>query len=218
MNHPPSDGSVKIFLGIPTYDGQMCGGAVYPIVVAASEYQIHLMVNSSSLLPQNFNMLWCAFVESDCDYFVMLHSDIQPDVEFVKKLVDRSKDFDVVSAVSPIKDDSGDTSTAMFQGDTIRRLSMKDIDSLPETFTTKDVHERLGLEGKLVLNTGCWIAKRGDWCEKFPGFSTSCMIKEGKPISLTEDWRFSLWAYDQGLKLAATQIPLTHYGTKGWDA
>jgi len=211
--------SDKIFFGIPTYNGDMCAGALYPIMCGASKYNLHIMVASSSLLAGTFNLLWCNFLKSDCKYFIMLHSDIVPDEDFIETLMSLSIDYDIVSAVSPIKDQSGDTSTGMLVGDHIERIRLKDLGELPQTFGEKDVKEYLGIEGTLLLNTGCWIAKRGDWCDKFNGFSSDCGIREGEPIAFTEDWRFSVWAKKEGLKLAATQeVGIKHYGTTHWDA
>ena len=209
----------KIFLALPTHDNKISVGAVNPIAKAISNHDIQLASLTSSFLTNNFNHLWCMMLEDMPEYFVMLHSDIVPETDWIDILLEEVKDYDIVSVVSPMKNDSKGVSTATFdqnRENRIRRLTIEEVNSLPKTFTKKDVND-YGISGELLFNTGCWIAKTGDWCKTFPGFEMISGIVNEKPVSLPEDWAFSLWCAKNNLKTAATsKIKLEHHGINKW--
>lgn len=118
----------------------------------------------SSLLAQCFNGLWCKALNAQAegkqvDYFAMQHSDVEPCDGWLDLLIDEmeSKDLDVLGVAIPIKDNRGITSIAIGEpGDNWRvkcRLSLREIHSLPVTFTSDDIG------GQLLLNTGLWVCR-----------------------------------------------------------
>jgi len=149
----------------------------------------------SSALCENFNSLWGLALTTKtgkrpCSHFAMIHDDIEPrrDVFWLDVLMDemRRTGADVMSAVSPIKDPLGKTSTAVGDADNAwdnRRLMIKELAApivmdesgspigksesdeperprLPETFGIDELVEwDPTLEGKcLLMNTGLWLA------------------------------------------------------------
>ena len=129
------------------------------------------------------------------DYFCLIHSDIEPAPGFLHTMIEEleANKFDVLHAVVAIKDNRGMTSTAIGQisnGWTPgRKLSMAEINRLPETFTCDDVlqfldwrpgncfekllnhpEDRWQCDLCLLPNTGVLLIKTADWCWEFPGF------------------------------------------------
>jgi hypothetical protein len=215
---------MKILLALPN-----CGHVEHEVIqtiIHASKDPIQLSSRSSSMLPDNFNVLWCQMMNGDFTHFAMIHSDVTAEPLWIDKLlaIMEEKKSDVFSVVMPIKDETGDTSTAFKQDDgLVKRLSLKQVRELPETFDEKDVGKLLKTTGTLLVNTGLWIAKRGDWCKKFTGFRMLTDIffseetKKWQVRRISEDWEFSMWAKEQGLKVHATRkIQATHIGRNGW--
>lgn len=220
-----SDGEKKVVcLGQPSY-GQLTAGAARGFYRASDgRLKVHANAIQSSLLAQAFNILWCWMLNrrrngDPVSYFAMLHADVEPEDFWVDKLVDEleAKGLDVLGAVAPIKDRRGVTSIAMAHdsGDPWRvhgRLTMREVYRLPETFTSADVGR------PLLLNTGCWVAKVGDWCPKVHftindriAFSKEkdAYVAECEP----EDWFFSRLCHELGLKVGATRkVRLGHRG------
>jgi len=190
-------------------------------VMNASKNPVFIHAHTSSLLTDGFNTQWCEALNMKADYFAMIHADIAADKGwldiFMKELHD--KKLDMISSVIAIKDKTGDSSTALLQEDqTVKRLSLAQCHALPTTF--RDAKE-LGLEGKLLCNTGLWVIKLGPWAKEFNGFSMVSQIvcKDGQyeTMASPEDWDFSIWCHDKGLKIAATTIvPVKHFGSSAW--
>ncbi len=153
-------------------------------------------------------------------HFAMIHDDIVP---LVKNWLDvlltvmDEHDADVVSAVSPIKDDKGLTTTGY---DTpgnplgVRRLTMREVFDLPETFT----------DPYLVVNTGLFVVKLGAWCREtwFQQCHGVVEMASGQlsPTMISEDWDWSRMVRKAGRKMIATRrVPLYHehrqYHTEG---
>lgn len=208
------------FLALPTYgpEGVISNGLLKP----SKEFRVRSKRISSSFLIHNFNILWCAFLNEKprADYFAMLHDDIAPEEHWIDILHREMEkvNADIISCVVPLKGAGEQTSTAVEKEEDIARISFSDLRKLPQTFTNADV------AGSLLLNTGCWLARAGDWCEKFPGFCATSHIYKNKetgafePLALAEDWNFSVWAKKEGLKLAATTaVKLAHWGAHGWS-
>ncbi len=91
----------------------------------------------------------------------MLHDDVVPEDGWLDILLEDliRYDADVVSAVIPIKDGLGVTSTAIddpTDWNVLRRLTMKEVDRLPEVFSAKDCGYP---DNALLPNTGCWICR-----------------------------------------------------------
>lgn len=195
----------------------------------------HLIVKNlhapSSLLAYNFNRLWCQALNQSrrerIDYFAMLHNDIEPEAGWLDVLVDEleARGLDVLSAVVPIKDRRGLTSTALARPDgnpwrVHTRLTMKEIFQLPETFTSDDVGY------PLLLNTGCWVCRFDESWASQVHFTINDRIDFDPdradtpyvPQVESEDWYFSRRCHELGLKLGATRkVRLFHYGDIGFD-
>jgi hypothetical protein len=178
----------------------------------------------SSLLAQCFNGLWCQALNAQADgkqvdYFAMQHSDVEPCDGWLDILIDEMerKDLDVLGVAIPIKDNRGITSIAIGEpGDNWRvkcRLSLREIHSLPITFTSDDIG------GQLLLNTGLWV------CRFDPSWNTKVHFEINDRIVYDtqnkcyraqvepEDWFFSRLLHELGLRVGCTRlIPLTHRG------
>ncbi len=216
-----------VLLGIPTYDGRVGTGTMMSALRASRRHEVYASCRTSSLLPKAFNLLWADAVSSGADYFVMLHADLEPDRFFVDTLVDISErqDADVVSCCVPIKDDSQLVSTAMWMfadREPHYRLTFDDLKRLPETFSSADVVDRLGVPGALVVNTGCWIARlQQPWCRRVSFTMESCIDwqADGTPYIyvLPEDWHFSRQLHHEGCSVYATQaVSVRHHGARQW--
>ena len=133
----------------------------------------------------------------------------------------------MVSAVVPIKDERGLTSTALRNATTgkTRRLTMTEVFALPETFDLADL-KAAGLgtghepeSDLLAINTGLWVCRLdADWVERFPGFAMSDTVRRRadgawEAAGISEDWQFSEWLWRHDLKAVATRkVPLAHVG------
>ena len=205
-----------------------------------STHQVMGISPRSSLLTMNFNLAWAAAVncyeKGECDAFAMIHDDVCVEPGWLDVLVAELEacDADVLSAVIPIKDDRGLTSTAVDDtGDPwrVRRLTMKQAMGYPETFGDEDVM------GELLLNTGLWVCKLGPWClkeDRYGHLKVRFHIKDeirredGQLVARVspEDWEFSRALRSIGLTLKATRkVKVRHAGEAvfandvvwGWD-
>lgn len=117
-----------------------------------------------SLLANSFNRFWAHALTLkanglDITHFAMLHDDIVPQDGWLDVLMAEiiKHKADVVSALVPIKDWMGLTSSAIDHDDgfgVIRRITMTEAYNLPETFDAEDCGYP---KGKLLANTGCWV-------------------------------------------------------------
>jgi predicted O-methyltransferase YrrM len=221
----------RVLLGMPGY-GEMTAGASRGLWRASKGRdakvpidEISVSYHQGSLLAQNFNALWCEAL-SECHrgrpvhYFAMLHADIEPEDGWLDILIAEleARQLDVLSAVVPIKDPIGLTSTALERDDkdpwrVLCRLTMKEVYRLPETFMSEDVGH------PLLLNTGCWVCRFDPaWAKKVRFtindrivFNTKTGVYQAQVEP--EDWYFSRLCYELGLKLAATRkVRLNHIG------
>lgn len=186
----------RLLLAVPAYGGtlrhetaavtffQPPSGHAVPGRLASKRdpegIQVDRRVTESSLLARGFNQCWAYALSAEYDYFVMLHSDIVPQAGWLEKLIElielspahqpSQRVYDVVSTVIPIKGPLGITSTAVGETHNIfgllKRLTMREVYKLPETFTVADIYESgllpdspvIGTRGPLLVNTGCFIA------------------------------------------------------------
>jgi hypothetical protein len=237
------------YLAIPCGAGTgIDPGTVQSLIgVMSSERIVHVDTRQSSALTFNFNEQFVTALNNKdkygIEYFVMLHADIVPlNATWLDDLIHILEEhhLDVLSAVSPIKNANGLTSTAW---DTNpwrpRRISMQEIFLLPETFTEVEPARMLGLPRgkKLLTNTGLMVLKLSSdspsryepWWANFPGFTIRNRIvrAEGKWHAQfePEDWNFSRWCNCKRLKIGATRaVKLHHCGnvafnnTQPWGA
>lgn len=181
-----------------------------------------------SILPANFNdcVVTCLCADH-YDYFALHHSDIQMPAGWLGSMIHtmESKHIDVLHAVSPIKGDTGETSTAVaYSGDrwqSPRKLTVYELHQLPELFDVNDCRRALvkgeGIE-RLLCNTGALVIRIGDWFKDFTGFANFDRIvrtgeKSWRRDTVPEDWNFGHWCADHGINVWATRTPTVgHWG------
>lgn len=154
-----------------------------------------------SLLAKAFNDHWCRCLNEPIGFthWHLQHGDVHPEGYFVDELIEEMEkhDLDVIHACVAIKDGRGVTSTAIgpisatkgdFPGSTFatcRKITTRELERLPETFTVEDCLEHLDWSGEhpfkqlmkespinlcMLPNTGCMMVRLGDWAYQFPGF------------------------------------------------
>jgi len=224
-----SDGRPVCYLSMPSY-GSLTAGAARGFFRATRGVgiDVQLLYEQSSLLACNFNQHWCRVLNAEASgqkvsYFAMLHADVQAEDFWLDKLIaelERSE-LDVLSVVVPIKDNHGLTSTAIAHesGDPWRvlgRLTMREIYKLPETFTAADCGHP---DKALLVNTGCWVCRWGEWCQPPFHFEIDDRIafdpvrNRYVPQVRPEDWNASRQFHSLGLRVGATRkVQLIHAG------
>ena len=184
--------------------------------------------NQSSLLNHCFNNLWTCLHNlrrqgHDFTHFALLHDDILPDAAWLHTLIgemDRTG-VDFISAVVPIKDSRGLTSTATYTDDIwdFRRLTLKELHQMPETVTDGDVGENL------LLNTGCCVLRMrpdAEWVTNPRAFPFNTMerfddspLGDGDMVAsvVSEDWLWTDRLRRAGARLAFTRkVTVIHEG------
>jgi precorrin-6B methylase 2 len=212
------------YLAMPCYGELTTGAAKGFFTASAGKLRVNMKAQESSLLSLNMNVLWCwalnaAHRGERVDYFAMQHADIEPEPGWLDVLVEEleAKKLDVLGVVAPIKDQQGVTSIAMARpdGDTWRvhgRLTMREVYRLPETFTSED------LGYPLLLNTGLWVAKWGDWCRRIHFTIHDRIVFNAEQETYfaeveSEDWFVSRLFHEEGLKVGCTRkVELGHRG------
>lgn len=233
--------SYRIALGYPAYPGSTAFQSLMAATVHVSQrHQVKLLPIIGSETCRGFNWCWvnALSLAEKCEvtHFAMLHADIAPQDHWLDKLIDECDRLDahVVSAVSPIKSHEGRTSTAIdIDGKWHqRRLTMREVMRLPETFDVWDTI-RLGVNPDhkpLLVNTGCWVAdlRKPEWFELnqdgttpfYFTFNHEVRKKEDGVWTMaaeSEDWFFSRVMASRGLKYWATRkVVLEHYGIHGY--
>jgi len=196
--------------------------------------------NDSSAAHWKWNFMWIQGTEARHEgvtHWAKQDDDVMPPIGWATTLVSegRRHKADVIAAVVPLKDGRGITSTGVrnIKNGHIRRLTMKEIFELPETFSIEDVQAR-GIKTSpesndedeiLVVNLGLVVCHlTGDWPERFTGFHMQDAIirdRSGKrhAVAMSEDWLFSEWCWRQGLKVVATRkTKLGHWNLPGaWE-
>lgn len=181
-----------------------------------------------------FNALWAdalnAYADGKITHFAMLHSDIAAGDGWLDTLLAEMESHaaDVMSAVVPIKDVRGVTSTAIGGAgpwQVYRRLTMREVfaDTMPETFSAAD----FGYPNRpLLVNDGCMVVDLRNPLFHNANLDGQAIIYFGFPSDIvrgengrwqvrreSEDWFFSRSAADAGAKIMATRkVPLKHIG------
>ena len=229
--------SHSIFVGLPTYGGHESMG-LPGFESPSARHRTVSLPRRDSQVAKNFNELLAQCHNWNIDHaegkggpgpftcFAMLHSDIEAPAGWLDTLADEMERLqaDVVSNVVLMKDERRLTSTAARCGYGISNLSEAEVQQLPESFMAEDLRSLLRLKWEkdlgLLINTGCMLLRLGAWVHKFPGFQYVDRIlhqEDGRMSvrSIAEDWGFSVWAAEQGLKIAATRkVALGHWGIK----
>jgi hypothetical protein len=210
---------LKLFLALPNYGHQRWN--LLPIIRApgggfSGFHEVVAEELSSSLLANGFNTLWARALaerKHGLTHFLLLHSDVVPwDDDWLSQLYQEMVRVgaQVLSAVVPLKDLRGVTSTAIDGTPlrSLRRFTMKEIMAQPDTFTHPD----------LLVNTGMLLVDlREDWVEQIYFTIKDAIIKaaDGSYTTLaeSEDWNFSRQVRRLGVRLWATRkVRLTHVG------
>lgn len=177
---------------------------------------------SSSSGTGNLNTIW-GRVRDEYEvgffsHFALLHADVSAPAGWVDTLIGELDEHaaDLVSVVLPIKDGRRLTSTAL---DTDlwnpRRLTMREVFKLPETFGEHPA-------GPLLLNTGCWACKLGPWINDIHFRWGGDRIVKRAGVSVAEfqpeDWTFSRDMHKLRRKIVATRkVQARHIGTVAYD-
>jgi hypothetical protein len=228
-----------VLLGMPSYDGKAEIASVEACLLHATlgACSVAPARTSGSFLTKVFNSLWCAALNArkqGVTHFAMCHADIIPAAPgWLDVLLGEMNkhDADMVSAVSPIKNDAGLTSTsvALDLADPwlSRRLTMREVFELPETFGSADVG------GPLLLNTGLFVCRLDrPWVDAIAEDMLTTQVcfdfknrivrdphtGEFHAEAISEDWLFSQEANRRGAKLMATRrVVVRHVGDKEYS-
>jgi|SRR6185503_6734551 len=239
----------NVFLAIPTHDGRIDTGTAMGMLNASQEHQIYFDTGRCSLLAHGFNQLYCQALnmrsKNNLQWFAMLHSDIAPERLWLDKLIDLADEHgaDLLSAIVPIKNHEGLTSTAITKDDgkTVwKRLTQTEVHSknYPYTFSIDDLQYRqewtkghpstIELPGavyghRLLVNTGCMIMRIDrPWSDEV--FFTITDRIDHRFGTYTahvdpEDWNLSRMVADKGGKVMATSaIKLKHIGATAYHS
>jgi len=211
-----------VFVGLPSRPGdQIAAGLLTATHNMGGGFSSQLQARPCSLLTTNFNLLWCEALNARprVTHFVMCHSDVIPDVGWVETLLKEYQHTgaDILSCCIPLKDDRGLTSTGVMNWETrkMRKFSVAETLRFPRSFTASDV----GFPGHaLLMNTGLWIcAINNRWAEKMVFRQKDAIVQQAdgkfRPVSVSEDWLFSIDAARLGLRcLATTAVKIVHQG------
>lgn len=235
---------MEVLVAMPTVDDKVNTGLSKSLIEelhVRGTPPLRLVNLQSSLLGFGFNQLWCIALNNRhmLSHFLMLHSDIVPqEPGFVQTLLGEMErtGAGVLGAVVPLKSDTGVTSTALAPslvaaqaigaaGGERRRLTLQELEALPETFDAQDAAQALDLDWRepvLLVNTGMLLVDlRQPWVEQawFTITDTVWQRPDGKFVCdvLPEDWFFSLRAAAAGARVCATRkVKLEHVGSRGY--
>lgn len=222
----------KVFFQVPAYDGTVSADTAMTVMragkcVAGNAFNGEFEYFSSSALCHNFNALWARALNTREQYgwthFAMLHADMATEIPYwLDTLVDELErsGADVLSAISPIKNGDGLTSTGFIDDHgNAARFSLAEVHSFPMTF---GIEETSHPTTRLLVNTGMWVCRfDSPWVEKI-AFRTidrihKCTDGVYRVEFIPEDWLFSHQCSELGLKVKATRIvPVKHIGRKAY--
>lgn len=207
---------------------------------ASRNYKVSVIRMTSSLLANNCNRLWCYGVnlrkQHNFKWFSMLHTDVVPEPFWIDKMIATASEYgaDLLSAVIPIKNPTGITSTAVqlgneFPYDTLR-LTLRQLwdPHFPGTFDLSALRQampRLAQENQvdlsravnLLVNTGCMICRIDqEWANRIYFTINDLVWMNGAELEAyvePEDWFFSRQVALRGGKVMATkEISVQHAG------
>jgi len=222
----------KVMLGIPTQGQRLVYGAAQGLFRATWKHQVGIRTADSSLLGRAFNNIWCDALNraqaGEITHLAFLHSDIAPCDGWIDLLIEEMEKAKAsfCSAVSPIKDPRGLTSTGLGEPGVcwspLRRFSMAEVLEFPETFSAESIGHP---EKVLLLNSGCWVADlrnpafftlgEDDEARLFFTINDRVVCHEGKWVNQveSEDWFFSRRLHELGIPSVATRaVSLRHLG------
>ena len=194
-------------------------------VDGADGIEVFAMRPCFSLLPYNFNRALAEARNHRVDYFAMLHSDVSAQPGFLTKMIEDIGTADIIHAPVRLKDNSGNTSTAVAYTDNKwqrrRRITVKELKKLPQVFGIDDCRSIYGDGYCLLPNTGCLLMGRESY-NAFPGFHESdrlvCVNGRWEALAVSEDYNLGYWAAANGYTVKGTKNVITkHCGTKWYS-
>jgi hypothetical protein len=226
----------KVYLGIPCYD-TLEQNAYDSISYAFQEHDFGPKIEGHSALTLTYNQHVCVALNSRKQYgwtrFAMHHSDIQAQKGW-GDILERERiklGLDVLSAVMPIKSKYGVTSTAVWKQKHRQffRLTQKQLfggDNAKGTHVTNDSINDREDGDYLAINNGLmifdinspwvkqWLLDEAFWVKNFV---TEDANGNFIPHFISEDWLFSKWLNEHGLKYGATKlVEAFHWGKKAY--
>lgn len=244
--------STKVFVGMPTYDGTAHAAACQAVYITPTDtrkadgIEYFPCIHGGSLLSNNMNQLYVMALNGREKYnfkwFAMLHADMEPGNHWLDVLIDEAEEHgaDMMTAVVPIKDERGVTSTGIAHPKhnlaPYLRLTQHQVNhsEFPDTFDLDACVDALARlpEGlcipdaprtRLLVNTGAMVVRLDrPWSEKLVFSTAEHIIKvRGKFVAKveSEDWRFGKLLADLGGKVMATRkLEIRHHGTGHFDS
>ena len=237
-----------VYLASPSYDGTVQYDTLAIALLYSTNRKKLTTKVAGSLLCHNFNIAWSDALnkreEHGIEWFAMLHGDIVPnDHYWIDTLIAEAETFgaDMMSAVVPIKNHDGLTSTAIENvndpWEVLVRLSLKQVnhESFPETFDNAMALNALALlpeplkctipgNPRLLANTGCMVIRLDrPWVEDLY-FQTHDKVRrraDGKfeVCVQPEDWLMSKAIAERGGKVMVTKkFSVQHKGMGGFHS
>ena len=236
-----NESNYKILIGPP---GPNFSWGTTQALFALTNSKHEVQLTSSGNGFDDFDAVWTtalnASEEGKITHFAMLHLDIIPTISddepiWLDTLIDELDrlDLDMVSAISPLKDFAGVTSSGI--GDPndswnpFRRFTMREVAGFPPTFDA----EQLGYAGyPLLHNSGCWAADLRKPVFHHQDVDGTCGAYFAFPERVyrdplsgkwthareSEDWFFSRCLHNLGAKTAITRkVRLVHLGKAGFN-
>jgi len=234
----------RILLGVPTRFNQVeWGCAARALSLATRRHSYTICQSRMSLLPTNCNTLLAQALNfrPKCDYFAMLHSDVEPAEYWLDTLIEQAEahSADLMSAIVAFKDGTGLTSTAIARPDmplsTFCRLTLGQIwhEGFPATFGLGEAVEALAKlpapygiasvpQTCLLVNTGCMVYRLSHWQPGVKFANLDELVQVGDEVQvhyLSEDWYFARSVAEHGGKVMATRTVRTiHHGDALFDS
>lgn len=210
-----------ILLSTPT-NGTLHSASAESAECASLTVPVHRVRPQSSVLTDAHNQGWATALNMTPrpDIFAQQHSDVVAEPGWLDTLVEEMARVGagLLSAAIAIKDTRGLTSTTVLDPATRmhRRLTMREIMRLPETFSAADI-PWAPTGAILCTNTGLWACRFGDWAEKVRFTIRDYIAQNADGIweagFWPEDWQFAEDAHLQGVKVFCTRkVSVSHIG------
>lgn len=214
----------KLFIALPTSHAGACAAsqAITRVYAGHPDWQVTQFESVGSLLTAGFNRAWAHALnlreKGEITHFLMLHDDVRPrDENWIDLLFAEmaAANAQVLSAIIPIKDNRGLTSTAL------------DTDPWrPMRFTQHQIHKwqpTTWTDERLLFNTGCMLVDfSGDWVTKVCFTINDRIVLENGTWAAyvePEDWNFSRQCRALGVRVAVTRaVTIDHYGANYWPS
>lgn len=225
----PSDGRPRVFIAVPSYNGWVRMESFDGLMLATQSARSYIRFVKGSLLANTFNRLYATAWNSrklvPWTHWALHHADIQaPEGWLDMMLAEMDRvGADILSCAVAIKDDRKLSSTGTVEASgNVRRLTLREVHRLPETFSAADL-PTLGIHTPLVVNTGLLLVRMDrPWSRKVCFRIGDGMREDASgdihPVGLPEDWGFSVWANELQLRVFCTRkIVVHHHGEASYS-